>query len=185
MSRLIGWRQHCRLSCSTSLDAALLCVVTLLVAVQLSQRFWNSHAMINMSVWLRTEQPTLASALSRKLGMNGAADLCLTQVRVVIGSPRQELGGLPFPPSPRPLPWPLALQHGFFSCVFSSSAILSCTCSFFCHYSVSSFWFIPFVILSHTCTIPFLMSWIDVPTCNALQAFAMNCLILREGLITA
>ena len=103
-------------------------MVTLLVAVQLSQRFWNSHAMINMSVWLRTEQPTLASALSRKLGMNGAADLCLTQVRVVIGSPRQELGGLP---SPSPLPWPLALQHCFPSCVFSSSAGLSCTCCFF------------------------------------------------------
>ena len=65
------------------------------MAVQLSQRFWNAHAMINMSVWLRTEQPSLATALSRKLGMNVAAKRCLTQVRVVIGSPRQELEGMP------------------------------------------------------------------------------------------
>lgn len=141
-------------------------MLTLLVAVQLSQRFWNSHAMINMSVWLRTEQPTLASALSHKLGINVAADLRLTQVRVVIGSPRQELGGLPFP---RPLPWPLAFaMYLFLSCVFSSYAV----CDSFmhmlllCHYFVSSFWFIPFVTLPHTC-IPFTMAWIGVPTCNA------------------
>lgn len=63
--------------------------------MQLSQRFWNAHAMINMSVWLRTEQPSLATALSRKLGIKVAADPCLTQVRVVIGSPRQELEGMP------------------------------------------------------------------------------------------
>ena len=80
-------------------------MLTLFVAVQVSQRFWNSHAMINMSVCLRTEQPSLASALSRKLGINVAADPCLTQVRVVIGSPRQELGGMPATPPPPP-PYP-------------------------------------------------------------------------------
>lgn len=64
------------------------------VAVQLSQRFWNSHAMVNMSVWLRKEQPSLASTLGSKLGVRGGADARLTQVRVVIGSPRQELGGI-------------------------------------------------------------------------------------------
>lgn len=66
-----------------------------LVDMQLSQRFWNAHAMINMSVWLRTEQPSLATALSHKLGIKVAAEPCLTQVRVVIGSPRQELEGMP------------------------------------------------------------------------------------------
>ncbi|KAL3141630.1 hypothetical protein ABBQ32_004865 [Trebouxia sp. C0010 RCD-2024] len=60
---------------------------------KLSQRFWNSHAMINMSVWLRKEQPSLASTLGSKLGVRGGAEPRLTQVRVVIGSPRQELGG--------------------------------------------------------------------------------------------
>ena len=88
-------------------------MLTLLVTVQLSQRFWNSHAMINMSVWLRTEQPSLASALSRKLGINVAADDCLTQVRVVIGSPRQELGGMPASLPPLSL---LVCPWGFAAC---------------------------------------------------------------------
>lgn len=77
------------------IDVALVCIVTLSVAVQLSQRFWNSHAMINMAVWLRKEQPSLASALGSKLGVRGGADPPFTQVRVVIGSPREELGGMP------------------------------------------------------------------------------------------
>ena len=63
------------------------------VLMQLAQRFWNSHAMINMSVWLRTEQPSLKSTLSSKLGVGPAINPRLTQVRVVIGCPREELGG--------------------------------------------------------------------------------------------
>ena len=52
--------------------------------------------MINMSVWLRKEQPSLALSLRAKLGVRAAANSPLiTEVRVVIGSPREELEGVP------------------------------------------------------------------------------------------
>lgn len=118
------------------LTIPLLCMLTLLVAVQLSQRFWNSHAMINMSVWLRTEQPSLASALSRKLGINVAAEPCLTQVRVVIGSPRQELGGM------LPCICFYCFDHAkvcvaprFCKVTCPYVVIFACTCSFCCFFS--------------------------------------------------
>ena len=63
--------------------------------VQLSQRFWNAHAMINMAVWLRKEQPSLASSIRSRLGVEGVKDPAhrIAEVRVVIGSPRAELQG--------------------------------------------------------------------------------------------
>jgi len=67
----------------------------LLFLVQLSQRFWNAHAMINMAVWLRKEQPSLASSIRSRLGVKGVSDAAhrISEVRVVIGSPRAELQG--------------------------------------------------------------------------------------------
>ena len=62
-------------------------------ALQLSQRFWNAHAMINMAVWLRMEQPSLAASIGSKLGVKAAAGR-IQEVRVVIGSPRAELQGV-------------------------------------------------------------------------------------------
>ena len=82
------WQQAQRIN-------AALFLFTFLVATQLSQRFWNSHAMINMAVWLRKEQPSLASTVGSKLGVKAAAEPRLTEVRVVIGSARQELEGMP------------------------------------------------------------------------------------------
>ncbi len=63
--------------------------------MQLSQRFWNAHAMLNMAVWLRKEQASLASSIKSRLGVNGVKDAanCIAEVRVVVGSPRAELGG--------------------------------------------------------------------------------------------
>ena len=58
---------------------------------KLSQRFWNAHAMINMAVWLKRQQPSFAASLSR-LGVKKAA-ASVEEVRVVIGSPRAELQG--------------------------------------------------------------------------------------------
>lgn len=61
---------------------------------KLSQRFWNAHAMINMAVWLRKEAPSWAAAIGSRLGVSGGmAASPITEVRVVIGSPRAELGG--------------------------------------------------------------------------------------------
>ncbi len=51
--------------------------------------------MINMAVWLRKEQPSLASSIRSRLGVKGVKDPadCIAEVRVVIGSPRAELQG--------------------------------------------------------------------------------------------
>ena len=63
-------------------------------AVQLSQRFWNAHAMINMAVWLRKEEPSWTASIGSMLGVKGGtAASPITEVRVVIGSPRAELEG--------------------------------------------------------------------------------------------
>lgn len=48
--------------------------------------------MINMAVWLRKEQPSLASSIRSHLGVEGAANR-IAEVRVVVGSPRAELQG--------------------------------------------------------------------------------------------
>lgn len=63
--------------------------------MQLAQRFWNAHAMINMAVWMRKEQPSLASSVKARLGVKGFRDAAnrIAEVRVVIGSPRAELQG--------------------------------------------------------------------------------------------
>ena len=63
--------------------------------MQLSQRFWNAHAMINMAVWLRQEQPSISSSIRSRLGVKGVKDPAnrIAEVRVVIGSPRAELQG--------------------------------------------------------------------------------------------
>ena len=70
-------------------------MLSVLISVQLSQRFWNAHAMINMAVWLRKEQPSLASSIRSRLGHKGVKDAatCIAELRVVIGSPRAELQG--------------------------------------------------------------------------------------------
>ncbi|DBA80138.1 TPA: hypothetical protein ACH3X2_007614 [Trebouxia sp. C0005] len=62
---------------------------------KLAQRFWNAHAMINMAVWMRKEQPSLASSVKARLGVKGFRDAAnrIAEVRVVIGSPRAELQG--------------------------------------------------------------------------------------------
>ena len=51
--------------------------------------------MINMAVWMRKESPSLAAAIGSELGVKGAnlAANRIAEVRVVIGSPRAELGG--------------------------------------------------------------------------------------------
>ncbi len=81
------------------LNTGYMMLTTVLCGVQLSQRFWNAHAMINMAVWLRKEQPSLAASIGSRLGVKGvkAAANRIAEVRVVIGSPRAELEGKPLP----------------------------------------------------------------------------------------
>ena len=59
---------------------------------KVSQRFWNAHAMINMAVWLKQQQPSFAASLGSRLGVK-TASAPVEEVRVVIGSPRAELQG--------------------------------------------------------------------------------------------
>ena len=51
--------------------------------------------MINMAVWLRKEQPSLASSIRSHLGVKGVEGAAnrIAEVRVVVGSPRAELQG--------------------------------------------------------------------------------------------
>ena len=51
--------------------------------------------MINMAVWMRKEQPSLASSIRSRLGVKGVRDAAnrIAEVRVVVGSPRAKLQG--------------------------------------------------------------------------------------------
>ena len=66
------------------------------VLMQLAQRFWNAHAIVNLAVWLRMEQPPSGSWGAR-LGVTAPPPQRVNSARVVVGCARTETNGQPIP----------------------------------------------------------------------------------------
>lgn len=64
--------------------------------LQVSQRFWNSHALVNMSLMLRLEEPTRrrGSRLASALGFGDRQQpQRVASARLVVGAPVQQPEG--------------------------------------------------------------------------------------------
>ena len=62
------------------------------VSLQLAQRFWNAHAIVNLAVWLSLEPPSTGSWGAR-LGVSTPPPQRVKSARVVVGCARTDLDG--------------------------------------------------------------------------------------------
>ena len=62
------------------------------VSLQLAQRFWNAHAIVNLAVWLSMEPPSTGS-WGERLGVRTPPPQRVKSARVVVGCARTELDG--------------------------------------------------------------------------------------------